>query len=39
MGSRLKEFIEKLVDKVRELTAPPVILVPVPVTPNRRPYR
>jgi hypothetical protein len=34
MGSRLKEFVEKLVEKVRELIAPP--LVPVPVTPNRR---
>jgi hypothetical protein len=35
MGSRLKEFVEKLVEKVRELIAPPP-LVPVPVTPNRR---
>lgn len=37
MGSRLKEFVEKMVEKMvekaRELIAPP--LVPVPVTPNR----
>ena len=33
MGARLKELVEKLVDKVREWVAPP--LVPVPVTPNR----
>jgi hypothetical protein len=34
MGSRLKEFVEKLVEKVRELISPP--MVPVPVSPSRR---
>jgi hypothetical protein len=34
MGARLKELVDKLIDKVRELVAPPMI--PVPVTPNRR---
>jgi hypothetical protein len=34
MGTRVREFIEKLVEKVRELIAPP--LVPVPVTPRPR---
>lgn len=33
MGARLKELLEKLVDKVRELVNPP--MVPVPVTANR----
>jgi hypothetical protein len=33
MGARLKELVEKLAEKVRELIAPP--MVPVPVTPNR----
>jgi len=33
MGARIKELVDKLVDKVRELLAPPPI--PVPVTPNR----
>jgi hypothetical protein len=34
MGSRIKQLIDKLVDKVRELVGAP--LVPVPVTPSRR---
>ncbi len=34
MGARIREFIDKLVDKARELIAPP--LVPVPVTPRPR---
>jgi hypothetical protein len=34
MGSRIKELIEKLVDKVRELVGPP--MQPIPVTPSRR---
>jgi hypothetical protein len=34
MGARLKEFVDKLIEKVRELVSPPMI--PVPVTPNRR---
>ncbi len=34
MGSRIKEFVGKLIDKVRELLSPP--MTPVPVTPNRR---
>jgi hypothetical protein len=34
MGARLKEFVEQLVEKIRELIAPP--MTPVPVTPNRR---
>jgi hypothetical protein len=33
MGARIKELVEKLVEKVRELVAPP--MVPVPVTSNR----
>ncbi len=33
MGSRIKELVDKLVEKVRELVSPP--MVPVPVTPNR----
>ncbi len=33
MGSRLKELVDKLIEKVRELVSPP--MVPVPVTPNR----
>lgn len=33
MGSRIRETIDRLLDKVRELVAPP--LSPVPVTPNR----
>jgi hypothetical protein len=32
MGARVRDFIDKLVDKVRELIAPP--LVPVPITPR-----
>jgi hypothetical protein len=35
MGSGVRQLIEKLIDKVRQLIAPP--LVPVPVTP--RPQR
>jgi hypothetical protein len=35
MGSRIRELIQRLVDKVRELAAPP--MVPVRVTPSRRP--
>jgi hypothetical protein len=35
MGARLKAFVEKLVEKVRELVSPPAPMVPVPVTPNR----
>ena len=34
MGARLKEFVDKLIEKVRELVSPP--LTPVPVTPDRR---
>ena len=34
MGARIKELVEKLMEKVRELVAPP--MTPVPVTPNRR---
>jgi hypothetical protein len=34
MRSRVRQLIEKLVDKVRELIAPP--MVPVPVTPRPR---
>jgi hypothetical protein len=34
MGSGVRKLIEKLLDKVRELVAPP--LVPVPVTPRPR---
>jgi hypothetical protein len=34
MGSGVRQLIEKLIDKVRELIAPP--LVPVPVTPRPR---
>ncbi len=34
MGTRVRELVEKLVEKVRELIAPP--LVPVPVTPRPR---
>jgi hypothetical protein len=34
MGERIKELVEKLVEKVRELVSPPMI--PVPVTPRRR---
>jgi hypothetical protein len=34
MGARIKEIVEKLIEKVRELVAPP--MTPVPVTPNRR---
>ena len=33
MGARLKELVEALVDKVRELVNPP--MVPIPVTPHR----
>lgn len=34
MGARIKELIEKLAEKVRELVVPP--MVPVPVTPSRQ---
>ena len=34
MGARIKELVEKLIEKVRELVAPP--MTPVPVTPSRR---
>jgi hypothetical protein len=34
MGARIKELVEKLLDKVRELVSPP--MTPVPVTPSRR---
>ena len=34
MGERVRQFIDKLVDKVRELIAPPMI--PVPITPRPR---
>lgn len=34
MGSRIRGWLDKLVEKVRELTAPP--LAPVPVTPSRQ---
>ena len=34
MGARLKEIDDKLIEKVRELVAPP--MTPVPVTTNRR---
>ena len=34
MRSRVRQLIERIVDKVRELIAPP--LVPVPVTPRPR---
>jgi hypothetical protein len=34
MPGRVRQLIEKLLDKVRELIAPP--LVPVPVTPRPR---
>lgn len=33
MGSRMKQLVEKLAEKVRELLSPP--MTPVPVTPNR----
>ena len=33
MGARLKEIVDKLVEKVRELVSPP--LTPVPLTSNR----
>jgi hypothetical protein len=34
MGARIRHLIEKLVDKVRELVAPP--LVPIPIAPRPR---
>jgi hypothetical protein len=34
MGARIKELVDKLIEKVRELATPP--MAPVPVTPNRR---
>lgn len=34
MGPRIKEYVEKLVEKVRELVLPP--MQPVPVTPRPR---
>jgi hypothetical protein len=39
MGERIRKLVGQLVDKVRELVAPP--MVPVPITPNRhqRPRR
>jgi len=36
MGTRLKELVDKLIEKVRELVAVSPPLTPVPVTPNRR---
>jgi hypothetical protein len=37
MGDRIRQLVEKLIDKVRELIAPPMI--PVPITPQPRPRR
>ena len=34
MGARIKDLVDKLIEKVRELVSPP--MTPVPVTPNRR---
>ena len=36
MGARLKELVDKLIEKVRELVSVSPQLTPVPVTPNRR---
>ena len=36
MGARLKELVDKLVEKVRELVTVHPPLTPIPVTPNRR---
>jgi|GEM_PF-2576072 len=34
------EWVERILDKVKELLAPPPVLVPIPVTPPRtRPRR
>jgi hypothetical protein len=39
MGERIKQLVEKLVDKVRELVTPPAPMVPIPVAPRRRQRR
>jgi hypothetical protein len=39
MGERIKQLVEKLVEKARELVALPAPLVPVPATPRRRTRR
>jgi hypothetical protein len=36
MGERIRKLVGQLVDKVRELVAPPMMPVPVPITPNRQ---
>ena len=36
MGARIKELVDKLIEKVRELVAVAPPMTPVPVTPNRR---
>jgi hypothetical protein len=36
MGARIKELVDKLIEKVRELVTISPPLTPVPVTPNRR---
>jgi hypothetical protein len=39
MGDRIKELVDKLVEKVRELVTLPAPLVPIPVTPRPRRQR
>jgi len=36
MGARIKELVEKLADKVRQLVAPPPPMVPIPIRTTRR---
>ena len=36
MGPRIKEYVEKLVEKIRELISISPPMIPIPVTPNRR---
>ena len=35
MGEKIRAAIERLVEKVRELLAPPPVLVPVPSRPQK----
>jgi hypothetical protein len=35
MGARIRELIDRVIEKVRELTSPPPALVPVPTRPRR----
>jgi len=37
MGARIREWVDRLVEKVRALAAPP--LIPVPVVATHRPRR